>query len=154
MRLRVYNIKSKIFLKLSRHFVKQSAPAPRKTLTLKQNKQTTKQTNNSPVSFAYKTDKTRGVDSHIRVIKRKKQVLFLSKITTIKANVRYQVIHLPCDAFYRLNEHRSIKIANGGSKEGTCTVISSTEVDLLLPTIKWTLLLLFGYRSLEDAVPR
>ena len=33
---------------------------------------------------------------------------------------------------WKSNEHGSIKIANGGSKEGTCRVISSTDFDLLV----------------------
>ena len=46
LRLRVYNIEGKIFLKQSRHFlnIKQSGPAGVKTLTREQNKQTNKQT--------------------------------------------------------------------------------------------------------------
>ena len=65
MRLRVYNIEGKIFLKLSRHVVKQSAPSRRKnTHPRKQNKQFT-------CFLAYKTDKTRKVDYYIRVIVRK-----------------------------------------------------------------------------------
>ena len=52
------------------------------------------------------------------------------------------------------HDYRSIKIAKRGSKEGTCRVVSSTELDLLLPPIKRALLLLFGYRSLQEAVAR
>ena len=61
----------------------------------------------------------------------------------IKLNVRHQlIIHLCCEVSYRLKilENRSIKVANGGSKEGNYGVISSTEFDLLLPPIKRTLL--------------
>ena len=50
------------------------------------------------------------------------------------------------------HDYRSIKLAQRGSKEGTCRVVSSTELDLLLPPIKRALLLLFGYRSLQEAV--
>ena len=34
------------------------------------------------------------------------------------------------------HDYRSIKIAKRWSKEGTCRVVSSTELDLVLPPIK------------------
>ena len=55
LRLRVYNIEGKIFLKLSTHFVniKQSSPSRVKTLIPEQNKQTL----NSPISLCTKQTK-------------------------------------------------------------------------------------------------
>ena len=77
----------------------------------------------------------------------------MSKLT----NVRHQLIDSPadCEAFYYLKITRIQIDANNGSKEKlTCRVISSTELDLLLPPIKRAPLLLFGYRSLAEAVAR